>query len=93
MKNNKVKKMLCGLCSIILLGGSCQAVPVMADMGNGNFVAVNDSVAVDSITVNGITVEALYRPYDSRCYLLLRSSCKKILRAGLWEKCIWTGED
>ena len=67
MKNNKVKKMLCGLCSIILLGGSCQAVPVMADMGNGNFVAVNDSVAVDSITVNGITVEALYRPYDSSC--------------------------
>lgn len=37
MKNNKVKKILCGLCSMILLGGSCQTVPVMADMGNGSF--------------------------------------------------------
>ena len=37
MKNNKVKKILCGLCFMILLGGSCQTVPVMADMRNGSF--------------------------------------------------------
>lgn len=37
MKNNKVKKILCGLCSMILLGGSWQTVPVMADMRNGSF--------------------------------------------------------
>lgn len=80
MKNNKVKRILCGLCSMILLGGSWQTVPVMADMGNGSFVAVNDSVAVDSITVNGVTVEALYRPYDSSCDTDTTYSCAALVK-------------
>lgn len=35
-----------------------------AKMGNYNYVSI-ESGAVDSITVNGVTVEALYRPYGS----------------------------
>lgn len=35
---------------------------VSADMGNYHFVSI-DAGAVDRITVNGVTVEALYKPY------------------------------
>ena len=34
-----------------------------ADMKNGSFVAISGG-KVDSITVNGVTVDALYEPYD-----------------------------
>ncbi len=36
---------------------------VSADMKNGNFVSIAGG-KVDSITVNGVTVDALYEPYD-----------------------------
>lgn len=36
---------------------------VWADMGNYNFVSIESGVA-DAITVNGVEVQALYRPYD-----------------------------
>ena len=45
---------------------SLTALPGTAEakMGNGSFVSIAGG-AVDSITVNGVTVEALYEPYDS----------------------------
>ena len=47
-----------------VLTGMCFApAETQAEMQNYNFVSI-DSGAVDSITVNGVTVEALYRPYD-----------------------------
>lgn len=43
----------------------CCADPVWAKMENGSFVSI-DTQSVDSITANGITVEAVYVPYEPR---------------------------
>ena len=59
-----MKSIFCGALAMIAVGFSFQPESVSADMGNYNFVSI-DSGVTDSITVNGITVEALYRPYDS----------------------------
>lgn len=64
MKSKVMKSIFCGALAMIAVGFSFQPESVSADMGNYNFVSI-DSGVTDSITVNGITVEALYRPYDS----------------------------
>lgn len=52
------------IAAAFVLTGMCFApAEAQAEMQNYNFVSI-DSGAVDSITVNGVTVEALYRPYD-----------------------------
>lgn len=63
MRKNIFKTVVCGAAAFLLAGVCFQPAEVRADMGNYNFVSIG-SGAVDSITVNGVTVEALYRPYD-----------------------------
>ncbi|MGI6007426.1 MAG: hypothetical protein ACOX8E_08055 [Ruminococcus sp.] len=64
MKMKKVAPIFCGVFALVFAGMCVQPLETRADMGNYNFVSIS-SGAVDSITVNGVTVEALYRPYDS----------------------------
>lgn len=64
MKKKTVKSMICTTFTLLAVAFCFQPADVSADMSNYNFVSI-DSGAVDSITVNGVTVEALYRPYDS----------------------------
>lgn len=63
MKRKSLKLILCGAAVFAASITGSRSAMVQADMGNYNFVSI-DSGVVDSITVNGVTVEALYRPYD-----------------------------
>lgn len=60
---NKWRSLICAGCILWAAGLWYQPAEVAADMGNYNFVSI-DSGTVDTITVNGVTVEARYRPYD-----------------------------
>lgn len=64
MKMKKTVPFLCGAFALLLAGSCLQPVQVRADMKNYNYVSIASGV-VDSITVNGVTVDAMYRPYDS----------------------------
>ena len=64
MRKVVFRSVVCGAAAMMLAGFCFHPTDVKAGMQNYNFVSI-DSGVVDSITVNGVTVEALYRPYDS----------------------------
>lgn len=67
MKKNQVKmimKKMAVLAAAVILGVGGKSVTSQAAMGGGRFVSIEQGVA-DSICVNGITVDALYKPYGS----------------------------
>ncbi len=63
MRKNIFKAVICGAFAVMLAGFCFRPLDVKAEMKNYELVSI-DSGVVDSITVNGVTVEALYRPYD-----------------------------
>ncbi|MGI6011326.1 MAG: hypothetical protein ACOX8H_07515 [Ruminococcus sp.] len=79
MKMKKVTPILCGAFALAFAGMFLNPAQVQADMGNYNFVSIADE-KVDSITVNGVTVEALYRPYDSSVNTDATYSCAAFVK-------------
>ncbi|WP_411335696.1 hypothetical protein [Ruminococcus gauvreauii] len=57
-----LKGRLLGILAAVMTFSALNPSIASADMGNYNFVSI-EAGAVDSITVNGVTVEALYKPY------------------------------
>ena len=57
-----LKGRLLGILAAVMTFSALNTSIASADMGNYNFVSI-EAGAVDSITVNGVTVEALYKPY------------------------------
>lgn len=79
MRKNIFKTVVCGAAALILSGICFHPADVRADMENGNFVSIASEV-VDSITVNGVTVEARYRPYDSTVDTDSTYSCAALVK-------------
>lgn len=67
MKKDQVKmimKKMAVLAAAVVLGVGGKAITSQAAMDGGRLVSIEQGV-VDSICVNGITVDALYKPYGS----------------------------
>lgn len=79
MKKDIFKAAVCGAAAAALAGFFFQPAYVKAEMRNFDLVAI-DSGAVDSITVNGVTVEALYRPYDPSVDVDTTYSCAAFVK-------------
>ena len=79
MKHKSIKTIICGTFALLAVGFCFHPSTVHADMGNYNFVSI-DSGVVDSITVNGVTVEAMYRPYDSSVNTDTTYSCAAFVK-------------
>lgn len=79
MKKNLWKSTICGAAALLIAGFCFQPNTVRADMGNYNFVSI-DPGTVDSITVNGVTVEAKYRPYDNSVNTDTTYSCAAFVK-------------
>lgn len=79
MKKNVIKSFFCGAVMFAIAGFCVSPAVVKADMQNGSFVAV-DAGVVDTITVNGVTVEALYRPYDASVNRDATYSCAALVK-------------
>ncbi len=59
-----LKGRLLGILAAVMTFSVLNPSIASADMGNYNFVSIESEV-VDSITVNGVTVEARYKPYGA----------------------------
>lgn len=79
MKKNIFRAAACGMAVMMLAGFCFHPLDVKAEMQNYNFVSIESGV-VDSITVNGVTVEALYRPYDSSVNTDATYSCAAFVK-------------
>mgnify|MGYP001623759011 FL=1 len=79
MKKKLWKSTICGAAALLLAGFCFPPQTAWAGMGNYNFVSIEGGT-VDSITVNGVTVEAKYRPYDSSVNTDTTYSCAAFVK-------------
>lgn len=79
MKKKLWKSTICGAAALLLAGVCFQPQTAWADMGNYNFVSI-DGGTVDTITVNGVTVEAKYRAYDNSVNTDTTYSCAAFVK-------------